>query len=96
MAAGLNSRPAGRGSYTVPTAHHRDFKEKATSQLAECVASMASAHGGLIFVGITDSGHEIAEVKTATMSHVADMLATHLDPTDWLPEMLFEVVAGCP
>jgi predicted alpha/beta hydrolase len=31
-----------------------DFKEKASPRLAECVASMANAHGGLIFVGITD------------------------------------------
>jgi hypothetical protein len=30
-----------------------DFKEKATPRLAECVASMANAHGGLILVGIT-------------------------------------------
>jgi len=70
-----------------------DFKEKATPRLAECVAAMANAHGGLIFVGITDTDHEIVGVKTETMAHVADMLATRLDPADWLPEM-FEVPLG--
>ena len=70
-----------------------DFKEKATPRLAECVASMANAHGGLIFVGITDTRRKIVGVKTETMAHVADMLATRLDPADWLPEM-FEVPLG--
>jgi hypothetical protein len=70
-----------------------DFKEKATSRLADCVASMANAHGGLIFVGITDTDRKIVGVKTETMAHVADMLATRLDPADWLPEM-FEVPVG--
>jgi hypothetical protein len=70
-----------------------DFKEKASPRLAECVASMANAHGGLIFVGVTDTDRKIAGVKTETMAHVADMLATRLDPADWLPEM-FEVPLG--
>jgi hypothetical protein len=70
-----------------------DFKEKAAPRLAECVASMANAHGGLIFVGITDTDREIVGVKAETMAHVADMLATRLDPADWLPEM-FEVPLG--
>lgn len=70
-----------------------DFKEKATPRLADCVASMANAHGGLIFVGITDTDRKIVGVKTETMAHVADMLATRLDPADWLPEM-FEVPLG--
>jgi len=70
-----------------------DFKEKAAPRLAECVASMANAHGGLIFVGITDTDRKIVGVKTETMAHVADMLATRLDPADWLPEM-FEVPLG--
>ena len=70
-----------------------DFKEKASPRLAECVASMANAHGGLIFVGLTDTDRKITGVKTETMAHVADMLATRLDPADWLPEM-FEVPLG--
>ena len=70
-----------------------DFKEKATPRLAECVASMANAHGGLIFVGLTDTDRKITGVKTETMAHVADMLAARLDPADWLPEM-FEVPLG--
>jgi Putative DNA-binding domain len=70
-----------------------DFKEKTTSRIAECVASMANAHGGLIFVGITNTEREIVGVKTETMAHIADMLATRLDPADWLPEM-FEVPLG--
>jgi hypothetical protein len=61
-----------------------DFKEKAGPRLADCVASMANAHGGLIFVGITDTGRELVGVKTETMAHVADMLATRLDrPTGY-------------
>lgn len=70
-----------------------DFKEKATPRLAECVASMANAHGGLILVGVTDTDRETVGVKMETMAHVADMLATRLDPADWLPEM-FEVPLG--
>jgi hypothetical protein len=70
-----------------------DFKEKATPRLADCVASMANAHGGLILVGIADTDRKIVGVKTETMAHVADMLATRLDPADWLPEM-FEVSLG--
>jgi hypothetical protein len=70
-----------------------DFKEKATPRLAECVASMANAHGGLILVGVTDADRKIVGVKTETMAHVADMLTTRLDPADWLPEM-FEVPLG--
>jgi hypothetical protein len=70
-----------------------DFKEKATPRLAECVASMANAQGGLILVGITDANRQIVGVKTEAMTHVADMLATRLDPADWLPEM-FEVPLG--
>jgi hypothetical protein len=70
-----------------------DFKEKASPRLAECVASMANSHGGLVLVGITDTDREIVGVKTETLSHVADMLVTRLDPADWLPEM-FEVPLG--
>jgi Schlafen, AlbA_2 len=70
-----------------------DFKEKAGPRLAECVASMANAYGGLILVGITDGDRKIVGVKTETMAHIADMLATRLDPADWLPEM-FEVPLG--
>jgi len=70
-----------------------DFKEKAGPRIAECVASMANAHGGLVLVGITDTAREIVGVKTETLAHVADMLTTRLDPADWLPEM-FEVPAG--
>ena len=70
-----------------------DFKEKATPRLADCVASMANTHGGLILVGITDTDRKIVGVKAETMAHVADMLATRLDPADWLPEM-FEVPLG--
>src|ERR1039457_5680602 len=64
-----------------------EFKEKAGPRIAECVASRANAHAGLIFVGVTDRGHEIVGVRTETMAHVADALATRLDPADWLPEM---------
>ena len=70
-----------------------DFKEKANPRLAECVASMANAYGGLVLVGITDTDRKIVGVKTETLAHVADMLATRLDPADWLPEM-FEVPLG--
>jgi len=70
-----------------------DFKEKATSRLADCVASMANASGGLILVGITDTDRKVVGVRTDTLAHVADMLATRLDPADWLPEM-FEVALG--
>lgn len=70
-----------------------DFKEKATPRIAECVASMANAYGGLVLVGITDADRHIVGVKTETMAHVADMLATRLDPADWLPE-IFEVPLG--
>ena len=55
-----------------------DFKEKAGPRLAECVASMANAYGGLVLVGITDSDRTIVGVKTETLAHVADMLATRL------------------
>jgi predicted HTH transcriptional regulator len=67
-----------------------DFKEKATPRIAECVASMANSHGGLILVGITDTDRKVVGVRTETMAHVADMLCTRLDPADYLPEM-FEV-----
>jgi Putative DNA-binding domain len=70
-----------------------DFKEKADSRLAACVASMANSHGGLVLVGITDRDRRIVGVKAETLAHVADMLATHLDPGNWLPEM-FEVPIG--
>jgi Putative DNA-binding domain len=70
-----------------------DFKEKATPRIAECVASMANAYGGLTLVGITDTDRKIVGVKAEVMAHVADMLATRLDPADWLPEM-FEVPLG--
>ena len=70
-----------------------DFKEKATPRIAEGVAAMANATGGLVLAGITDTDREIVGVKTETLSHVADMLATRLDPADWLPEM-FEVAIG--
>jgi hypothetical protein len=67
-----------------------DFKEKASPRLAECVAAMANSHGCLVLVGITDTDREIVGVKTETLSHVADMPVTRLDPADWLSEM-FEV-----
>jgi hypothetical protein len=67
-----------------------DFKEKADTRIAECVASMANAYGGLVLVGITDTDRKIVGVKTETLAHVADTLTTRLDPGDWLPEM-FEV-----
>ena len=70
-----------------------DFKEKASPRLAECVASLANAYGGLVLVGITDNDRRIVGVKTETLAHVADLLATRLDPADWLPEM-FEVPLG--
>lgn len=70
-----------------------DFKEKASPRLAECVASMGNAHAGLILLGITDTDRKVVGVKTETLAHVADMLATRLDPADWLPEM-FEVPLG--
>jgi hypothetical protein len=70
-----------------------DFKEKATPRIAECVASMANAQGGLVLVGITDTDHKLVGVKAETMHHVADMLSTRLDPADWLPE-IFEVPLG--
>jgi hypothetical protein len=70
-----------------------DFKEKASPRIAECVASMANAYGGLVLVGITDTDRKIVGVKIETLAHVADMLATRLDPEDWLPEM-FEVAVG--
>ncbi len=70
-----------------------DFKKDGTPRIAECVASMANAQGGLVLVGITDTDHELVGVNAETMSRVADMLATLLDPADWLPEM-FEVSLG--
>jgi predicted HTH transcriptional regulator len=70
-----------------------DFKEKAGPRIAECVASMANAYGGLVLVGISDTDRTVVGVKTETLAHVADMLATRLDPADWLPEM-FEVPLG--
>jgi len=70
-----------------------DFKEKADTRIAECVASMANAQGGLVLVGITDIDREIVGVKAETLAHVADTLTTRLDPADWLPEM-FEVPVG--
>jgi len=85
----ITSLTASTGTETLTV----DFKEKATPRLAECVASMANAHGGLVFVGITDTDRKLVGVKTETMAHVADMLATRLDPADWLPEM-FEVPLG--
>lgn len=70
-----------------------DFKEKATSRIADCVAAMANASGGLILVGITDTDRKVVGVKAETLAYVADMLATRLDPAGWLPEM-FEVALG--
>ena len=70
-----------------------DFKEKADTRIAECVASMANANGGLVLVGITDTDRKVVGVKTETLAHVADTLTTRLDPGDWLPEM-FEVPLG--
>lgn len=70
-----------------------DFKEKADRRVADCVGSMANASGGLVLVGITDTDRKIVGVKTEALAHVADMLATRLDPADWLPEM-FEVEIG--
>lgn len=71
-----------------------DFKEGArTGTIAECAAAMANAHGGLIFVGITDQGRDIVGVPREAMAHVADVLATHLESPDWMPEMV-EVPLG--
>jgi predicted HTH transcriptional regulator len=70
-----------------------DFKEKASPRIADCVASMANAYGGLVLVGITDADRKIVGVKVGTLAHVADMLATRLDPGDWLPK-IFEVPLG--
>lgn len=70
-----------------------DFREKADRRVADCVASMANASGGLVLVGITDVDRKFVGMKIETLAHVADMLATRLDPADWLPEM-FEVVIG--
>lgn len=70
-----------------------DFKEKADRRVADCVASMANAVGGLVLVGITDTDRKFVGVRAETLAHVADTLATRLDPPDWLPEM-FEVAIG--
>jgi hypothetical protein len=71
-----------------------DFKEKADRRVADCVASMANAAGGLVLVGITDADRKIVGVKVETLAHVADMLATRLDPADWLPEMFEREIGG--
>jgi predicted HTH transcriptional regulator len=47
-----------------------DFKEKAGPRIAECVASMANAYGGLVLVGITETNRQIVGVKTETLAHV--------------------------
>src|SRR5262249_7636488 len=70
-----------------------DFKEKGDRRVAACVASMANASGGLVLVGITDADRKLVGVKIEAMAHVADTLATLLDPADWLPEM-FELAIG--
>ena len=44
---------------------------------------------------ITDTDGKIVGVKTETMAHVADMLATWMDPADWLPEM-FRTLGALP
>jgi hypothetical protein len=54
---------------------------------------MANASASLVLAGITDTDREVVGVKVETLAHVADMLATRLDPADWLPEM-FEVAIG--
>ena len=51
------------------------------------------AHGGLIFVGITDQDRDIVGVPREAIAHVADVLATHLESPDWTPEMV-EVPLG--
>jgi Putative DNA-binding domain len=73
-----------------------DFKEKASARLADCAAAMANTHGGLIFVGITDTDRKLVGVRTETMAHVADTLTTRLDPADWLPEMFEVPLPGQP
>ncbi len=70
-----------------------EFKEQSTPRVVDCVASMAHAYGGLVLLGITDSDRKLVGVKAETLTNVADMLATRLDPADWLPEM-FEVPLG--
>lgn len=70
-----------------------DFKENAGPRIAECIASIANAHGRLVLIGITDTDREIAGVKTDTLAYVADMLTTRLDQGDRLPEV-FEVPEG--
>jgi hypothetical protein len=54
---------------------------------------MANGSGGLVLVGIADTDHRIVGVKVETLAHVADTLATRLDPPDWLPDM-FEIAIG--
>lgn len=44
-----------------------DFNEESTPRLADYVAFMANSHGGLIFVGITDTDREIVGVRMETM-----------------------------
>lgn len=53
-----------------------DFKQKAPPRVAECVASMANSHGGLILVGITDIDRKVVGVKTeaAGISGTVDLM----------------------
>jgi schlafen family protein len=71
-----------------------EFKEGGnTAAIAESAAAMANAQGGLILVGITDQERDIVGVPREAMAHVADVLATHLESPEWLPEMI-EVPLG--
>ena len=71
-----------------------EFKEGgSTATIPECAAAMANAHGGLIFVGVADQARDFLGVPREAMSHVADVLATHLESPDWAPEMI-EVPLG--
>jgi hypothetical protein len=73
-----------------------EFKEKSTPRIADCVAAMANLYGGLIFVGITDTEHDVVGVKRETLTHLADQLTQRLDPADYLPEMFEVDIPGQP
>jgi Schlafen, AlbA_2 len=71
-----------------------EFKEGgSTAAIPACAAAMANANGGLILVGISDQARDIVGVSREAISHVADVLATHLESPDWAPELI-EVPLG--
>jgi len=55
-----------------------EFKEKATPRIAERLASMANAQGGLVLLGITYTDRKLVGVKAETMHHAADTLSIRL------------------